>query len=105
MASGNDDDMTIFDILDRCGRIMLGDESSGRIFTWNGSSTFAVFQHGGNGVWYAIDGWQTDVNPKSLGEAMDRCRERLSLQMEEEAENARHDAEIDAARERGEILS
>jgi len=105
MASGNDDDMTIFDILDRCGRIVLGDESSGRIFCWNGSSTFHVFQHGGGATWYTVDGWMTDVNPKTMEEAMDRCRERLSLQMAEEAENERHDAEIDARRERGEIPS
>lgn len=103
MASGNDDDMTIFDILDRCGRVMLGDESSGLIFVWNGSSTFHVFRHGGNGVWYTVDGWTTDVNPKSLEEGMDRCRERLSLIMAEEAEIERHDAEIDARRERGEL--
>lgn len=105
MAKGDDDDMTIFDILERCGRIVLGDESSGRIFCWNGSSTFHVFQHGGGATWYTVDGWMTDVNPKTMEEAMDRCRERLSLQMAEEAENERHDAEIDAEIDRGEIPS
>ena len=104
-ASGNDDDMTIFDILERCGRILLGDEETGRIFCWNGGSEFHVFQHGGKGAWYTVDFWTTSEPPVTLEKAMDRCRERLSLQMAEEAEMERHDADIDARRERGEIPS
>lgn len=98
MARDSDDDMTVFDILERCGRILLGNEDMGLIFAWNGGSEFHVFNHGGKGVWYCVDFWSTSEPPTTLEGAMDRCRERLSLILCDEGVNESHDMQVDKLR-------
>lgn len=89
------EDMTVFEILSRCGRVLLGDEEREWIYTWNGSAEFACWQHAGRGRFYQIDFWTTDVPPKTLEQAMDRCRERLSEALADEGANEHHDMLVD----------
>lgn len=106
MANGSTgEDMSIFEILDRCGRILLGVEDMGLIYTWNGSAEFGVWQHAGHGKFYQVDFWTTDVPPRSLESAMDRCRERLSQLLADEGSNEFHDAMVDKRRARQEARS
>lgn len=72
------EDVTIFEILATCGRIVLGDEETGLLYTWNGSLTFQAFQHAGHGRFYAVDAWTVAELPENLDAASEKCREHLS---------------------------
>lgn len=95
MGRAHDDDTTIFGILSDFGRILLGDEEEGLLFVWGGDCEFHVFQNGGRGTWYRVDGWTVPTKPLSLESAMDRCRERLSLIMADQGMNEFHDMMVD----------
>lgn len=97
MAKGKsaDDDMTMFEILSRFGHVMLGDREEMIIFVWGGEREFHVFQHGGKDVWYRVDSWTVPSKPMSRESAMDRCRERLSEIMADDAMNEYHDMLVD----------
>lgn len=83
--------MTVFEVLSRCGRILLGDEDTGLVFVWNGSLTFTTFQHAGRGKFYAVDAWTVEGVPATLDVAIDKCRERLSEIVADEGINEHHD--------------
>lgn len=95
MGRENCDDTTIFEILACGGRILLGNEDNGWIYSWNGSSEFTCWQHAGNSKYYSVDFWTTDVKPKDLEEAVQRCHDRLSLALSDEASNEYHDMQVD----------
>ena len=88
------EDMTVFEILSRCGRILLGDEEMEILYAWNGSLTFSAFQHAGHGRFYQIDAWTVEEAPRSLDVAMDKCRARLSDALADEGVNEVHDARV-----------
>lgn len=86
------EDMTVFEILSRCGRILLGDEEMAILYVWNGSLTFSAFQHAGRGRFYQVDAWTAEEAPLSLEAAMDKCSARLSEALADEGVNEVHDA-------------
>lgn len=71
-------EMTVFEVVFRCGAIIFADEGTGLLFSWNGSLTFNTFQHAGHENFYQVDAWTTEEAPKDLGAAVEKCRERLS---------------------------
>jgi hypothetical protein len=96
MANGSTgEDMTVFQILDRCGKIVFANESMGLMFTWDGKATFGTWQSAGFGKWYLIDEWTLPAKAVSLESAVDRCRERLSLILADEGSNEYHDMLVD----------
>lgn len=96
---GCGEEMTVFEILSRCGRILLGDEDMGLVFVWNGSLTFTTFQHAGRGKFYAVDAWTVEGVPATLDVATRKCRERLSDIVADEEINEHHDLLVAKARE------
>ncbi len=94
-VKGDDDDMTIFEVLSRFGHIMLGDAEEMIVFVWGGEREFHVFQHGGRGIWYRVDNWTVPSKPMSRESAVDRCRERLSEIMADQGMNEFHDMLVD----------
>lgn len=71
-------EMTVFELVSRCGKVIFTDEDMGILFTWNGFLTFQVFQHGPIGRFYIVDTW-TVTAPRGLDAAVERCHQRLAL--------------------------
>lgn len=86
------EDMTVFEILSLCGRILLGDEEMEILYVWNGSLTFSAFQRAGRGRFYQVDVWTAEEAPRSLEVATHECRKRLSEALADEGVNEVHDA-------------
>ncbi len=82
------DDVTMFDILSRCGAVILGDEELQLIYVWNGSVTFNVFHYGGGNSWYCVDHWTTSEAPKDHADAIRRCEARREAHRKEDCEAA-----------------
>ena len=72
-------EMTVFEVVARCGMIVFADEDIGVLYTWNGSLTFQALQHAGGGRFYAADAWTVESAPRSLDDAIERCRQHPTL--------------------------
>lgn len=72
-------EMTVFEIVSRCGKVIFADDDVGLVMTWNGSLTFQVLQQADRGRFYCVDAWTVSTAPRSLDDAVEECRERLAL--------------------------
>lgn len=95
MAKSMEGDVTVFDIIEAGGKIVHAEKEHGLIFSWNGDGTFNVFMHAGKSIWNLTDSWTTMEPPRNLAEAVQRCKERMSEILADEASNEFHDAQVD----------